>query len=432
MKILDIIKMANANLARNKIRTFLTIGAIFVGAFTLALTTGIDTGVNNYIEAQLGALGGNNTLIIMPLPPETRANNNEAREYTPVTLNDTEPATNSMNAKPITEAKLAQIKKINGIESASFYDRPEVDYITRGDGSKKYVISVMESINGVSVDVETGETPNQDTTEPQITIEPRFVEPLGLKSAEAAVGQTAYLGVTNIATGIIEEVKVKIVGVQTKSLLNDGYSYGNSSLVKEVDQAANEGNTHPKAPEYMATAILEPNLSEARINTIKTEIKDLGYQAQTIDDQIGVVRSVISAVTAVLTMFGAIALLAASFGIVNTLYMAVQERTREIGLMKAMGLSSGKVFALFSLEAIMIGFWGSAIGILAAMLAGIGINKIAAQSFLSDLTGFTLIQFSWHNILIIIVVICLIAFAAGTMPAMRAAKLNPIEALRYE
>ena len=131
-------------------------------------------------------------------------------------------------------------------------------------------------------------------------------------------------------------------------------------------------------------------------------------------------------------MFAAIALFAASFGIINTLYMAVQERTREIGLMKAMGLSNAKVFVTFSLEAIMIGFWGSVLGIGAAMLAGIGINTIAKDSFLGDLTGFTLVQFSLQNIVMIIGIICLISFLAGTLPAVRASKLNPIEALRYE
>ena len=80
----------------------------------------------------------------------------------------------------------------------------------------------------------------------------------------------------------------------------------------------------------------------------------------------------------------------------------------------------------------MIGFWGSVLGIGAAMLAGIGINTIAKDSFLGDLTGFTLVQFSLQNIVIIIGIICLISFLAGTLPAVRASKLNPIEALRYE
>ena len=92
----------------------------------------------------------------------------------------------------------------------------------------------------------------------------------------------------------------------------------------------------------------------------------------------GMFKTVIDGIVLVLNAFAIIALLAASFGIVNTLLMSVQERTREIGLMKAMGMGSGKVFGLFSLEAAFIGFLGSAIGVGVAMLAGTGAQLRAA------------------------------------------------------
>ena len=214
--------------------------------------------------------------------------------------------------------------------------------------------------------------------------------------------------------------------------MNDGMSYVNPALTKQVSEITRIGTDDIPASNFAAVAVLQDNLSNEEKDAIKNKLSNLGLLARTVDDQIGVIRSVINAVTGVLTMFAAIALFAASFGIINTLYMAVQERTREIGLMKAMGLSNAKVFITFSLEAIMIGFWGSVLGIGAAMLAGIGINNIAQESFLGDLTGFTLVQFSAQNIAIIIGIICVIAFLAGTLPAVRASKLNPIEALRYE
>ena len=97
-----------------------------------------------------------------------------------------------------------------------------------------------------------------------------------------------------------------------------------------------------------------------------------------------------------------IALLAASFGIVNTLLMSVQERTREIGLMKAMGMGSGKVFGLFSLEAVFIGFLGSAIGAGIGILAGSAISRRSPGTLLADLPGLTLIAFDPVSIAMII------------------------------
>lgn len=434
MRIFDIIRSANANLARNKIRTVLTIIAIFVGAFTLALTTGIDTGVNRYIDAQLGNVGGENTLIIYPKTPDMTQDNNKVMEYQPKT--DQSLSANPSSAvsmpKPISKQALQKIKDLDGIKDANFYTMPEVDFITSQETDKKFVISLSEAIPGITVDMETGQTPSIESDRSEISLEPRFVETLGFKDPKQAVGQKVTLGVTSALTGEQKVFEATVVGVQSQSLISDGYSNVNPALSTVITTSSETDTLKSPTQHYSATAILKDDLSKDQIANIKNEISDLGYDAKTVDDQIGMVRSIITAITAVLTMFGAIALLAASFGIINTLYMAVQERTREIGLMKAMGLSNGKVFTLFSIEAILIGFWGSVLGIGVAMLAGYGINIIAKDSFLGDLTGFTLIQFSWQNILIIIGTICLIAFLAGTMPAVRASKLNPIEALRYE
>jgi len=145
-----------------------------------------------------------------------------------------------------------------------------------------------------------------------------------------------------------------------------------------------------------------------------------------------VIRGIIDAVTWVLNGFALIALLAASFGIINTLLMAVQERTREIGLMKALGMTGGRIFGLFTLEAVMIGLLGSLIGIGLGVAVGLTANALLTQGALSGVTGLVLYAVEPLSLLLIALLILAIAFLAGTLPAARAARKDPIEALRYE
>ena len=144
------------------------------------------------------------------------------------------------------------------------------------------------------------------------------------------------------------------------------------------------------------------------------------------------IQGIINTVTWVLGGFAVIALVAASFGIVNTLLMSVQERTREIGLMKALGMSRGKVFGLFSMEAIIIGLMGSIIGVGAGVATGVIGNAVLVSGPLDNVVGLVLFAVDPISIAVITLLVVGIAFLAGTLPAARAAKKDPIEALRYE
>jgi putative ABC transport system permease protein len=169
-----------------------------------------------------------------------------------------------------------------------------------------------------------------------------------------------------------------------------------------------------------------------KLKKIKEDLKKLQYEGMTVEDQIGSFKAVINGMIAVLNGFALIALLAAGFGIINTLLMSIQERTKEIGLMKAMGMSPKRIFLLFSMEAVMLGFWGSLLGSLAAIGVGTVVNKLVIESFLKDLVGLQLLTFSPVSVASVILLVMAISFLAGTMPAIRAARKNPIDSLRYE
>jgi putative ABC transport system permease protein len=257
-----------------------------------------------------------------------------------------------------------------------------------------------------------------------------YLEPLGYATGADAVGQKVSLGLTDIL-GNKHTVNATIVGVAQKSLLATGAGINQALTNSAADlQMAGIQTLNPRYA--IATAHFDASLPTADIDALKKTVVDEGFSVQTIQDQLGVITTVIAGIVGVLNAFAIIALLAASFGIVNTLLMSVQERTREIGLMKAMGMRSGRVFALFSLEATFIGFLGSALGAIFAVLVGTGLSAALAAGPLAALPGLSILLFDPASILGIVILIMAIAFVSGTLPARRAAKQNPIESLRYE
>lgn len=426
MKLNDIILTASSNIWRSKLRTILTIIAIFIGALTITLTNGIGQGVSSYIDKQLGNLGAEDALIIEP--DQQVLDLGGPQEYDPdeAILS----GVGGFSLPVLTQKDVEAITDTEGILSADPLLSSSPEYI--GFGEKKFKTSISPFIAGTRLDLAAGESISEASTEPHIVLPIDYVEPLGFTSADNAVGKKVIFGIKD-PIGSIQEVSATIVGVQQKSLMGLGGITVNNSLVFDLREIQTKGLPAATKDQFIVVvARFNQDASESEIQAIKDDLKEKGYRARTIEDSIGVVKQVIDAIVLVLSLFAVIALVAASFGIINTLLMAVQERTREIGLMKAMGMGSAQVFMLFSAEAAFLGFWGSILGIIVANILGVIINQFASENFLKDLPGFELVTFSWESMLGIVLVIMGIAFLAGTLPASRAAKQNPIDSLRYE
>jgi putative ABC transport system permease protein len=165
---------------------------------------------------------------------------------------------------------------------------------------------------------------------------------------------------------------------------------------------------------------------------VAQEIKSLGLGTITATDVLGLIGTIFGVIQAILSAFGLIALAVASLSIVNTLIMSVYERTREIGVMKAVGASKGTIRVLFTAEGAAIGLLGGAIGVAIAYLLGFAIGRIAHATFLRDFQTIKVSVFPWWLILGVIALTTAIAILAALYPAHRAARLDPVESLRYE
>jgi putative ABC transport system permease protein len=169
-------------------------------------------------------------------------------------------------------------------------------------------------------------------------------------------------------------------------------------------------------------------------SALTTQIRHDGFQVQSLEIVVQVANRIVTAITVMFTLIGSIALLVATIGIANTMVMAIYERTREIGILKAMGASRGEIRQMFMLEAGFIGFIGGVFGLMLGWLAGLGLNQvIRIYSRYRELPvrgDFFVVTLTLA--LGVILFATFIGLVAGLLPAQRAAKLDPLQTLRHE
>lgn len=169
------------------------------------------------------------------------------------------------------------------------------------------------------------------------------------------------------------------------------------------------------------------------VEEIEKSIKDMGFQAFSLNDALRGAKRAFILMDVLLSLVGSIALTVASLGIVNTMVMSILERTREIGIMKAIGGSDGDVRKIFLVEAGAIGLAGGILGVVLGWIVGRAIN-FGANLYIESQGGTTANLFTLPLWLIFgaIVFSIGVSLIAGSYPASRAARLDPIQALRHD
>lgn len=195
--------------------------------------------------------------------------------------------------------------------------------------------------------------------------------------------------------------------------------------LREISRAASD------QPVYSSISVRVKNPTQVQV--VEDAIKKMGFTTFSLLDASQSLRTFFKVLDLFLLIFGSLALAVASIGIVNTLVMAILERRREIGIMKAIGASDGDVKKLFFAEAGAMGILGGIAGVGLGWAIGRIIN-FATNIYLrrESLTPDNFWSVPWWLVVLAIGFSLLVSLVSGLYPAGRAAKLDPVQALRYE
>lgn len=430
----DLIFMAFSNLRRRKLRTFLTVFAVVIGTTLLSLMVSLGVGIQGFLTQQLVALFPSEAIMVS-------ANPELAHSFAFNLGGAPQEISEGSELRPLSQDDIQKIKAIPDVERVDPVIIISVDSIALEDSQTKYRAQVQAP---PPYEIKTRKLvaghPLEESDRGKCIIANQFVEVFGLGRPQDALGKKVILTVRqggqlgslffpsqNITT---QGYPFEIVGV-TERTLNSTEVVIPAEDAKEMARFA--GNDPTLYTDKQPPLFVQVKASDGHsVSQVAQKIKDLGLGAMTRDDILGMMGQLFTVINIALSVVGIIALAVASLGIINTLVMAIYERTREIGVMKAVGASKGIVRLMFMAEGGAIGFLGGLIGVIIGLLLGALINGVSHATFLKDFPTFNISVFPWWLILGVIVLGTLVALAAAFYPSNRAARLDPIEALRYE
>jgi len=405
MKMSSVLLIGYRNIAINRTRSFLTIGGVSIGIGIITFLISIGFGVQAMVIREVTK---NNPTEIIDVSNE-----------------------NLENFVVLNEETVGKIKSISGVKSVEvsanvggkfINGESQTDAILYGV-TPGYLKLSNANIESISVDA--------FASSGGIIVTPRLAALLGFEKTQDAIGKEVqyFAVVTKDIVDTSVEAKdqqagqtVKILGIINDSSKADAvYAYTMLETLKN---------------EYNITAGQKGKIligDIAKIDMIRSQIEQLGLVTESVVDTVNDINSFFSIVRVVLIVFGTIIMSISAMGMMNTLSVSLLQRTKEVGILKALGAKRTDIFKMFIFEAILISFSGGAIGLLGGYGMAKGLNaviNIVSQRYGIPAADFVFVPSVF--VIAIVTFIVVLGVSTGLFPARRAAKIHALEALRYE
>lgn len=422
MRMFDIIRRSGRNLKSAKIRTLLTALALAVGGFTLSITLAAVNGAREYTQKVVDAnFDPKSVIIAKDGTIFGEQDNSQPREYS----NDIGSSA-AGTIKLLDSEDIEVIKALPHVKNVVTQYNLMAQYITR-EGGKKLTGTIKVYDPSRKPELVSGQAGEQ-LARGTVILPDGYLSQLGLSSPQAAMNQKVTINVAQF-NGQSRDYEFTVVGVSTKSKLDVGFEavgpYVSEPDAADINSFVNAGTS---TADKFQTVVARGDGTDAEV--LKAEAQEAGYVARSSKDLQSFIDQTINILQAIILVFGVITLIASFFGVINTQYISVLERTREIGLMKALGMRRSAVSWLFIIEATWIGFIGAVLGSALAFIVGTLLNPWISEKI--NFGDQHLLIFRPSQIIALVVFLMLVTAIAGLLPARKAAKLNPIEALRTE
>jgi len=459
MIVSDTISLALRNLGQAKLRTTLTTLGVAIGIASLAGMVSLGVGLEEQTVGRFMSSGVFDSVTV--LPGQTGgAFGLGGRGRGRGANRDRGTAPPETPRKPLDDAAIAEIAAVPDVKEV--YPNIAVPIEVQFEQEQAFAtlsgVPLSQRDQGAFQTFAAGTFFADDSTRACIlTLE--FVRRLTTKAAQALIGQDITIGYAaaavtpaNAAAGMAPPRRVTqsftIVGIVERPGGALPLAGGNlSGVMIPLEQARPIGaeaivgrqsilGTPPAAANRTYNSLTIKVRRAAAVPDVQERVKALGFTTFSVQDALENAKRVFVILDIVLGLIGSIALAVSSLGIVNTMVMSILERTREIGIMKAIGGSDADVRGIFLVEASAIGFLGGISGVGLGWLVGrvinFGANWYVRSQQAGGPTDLNLFALPLWLIGGAIGFSILVSLIAGSYPARRAARLDPIQALRHD